>query len=391
MVEGTASTNSAYYFQRQGNALFASITPKMDRFINAGYLGYILNSKVVDLIMEGGKVVGVKIEDGRQYRAGAVIMATGGYSVNKNILSIPEAAGGPGISYWTISSSMTDIGNMTEVLMKPPYNANTYRLDQVRFDGGVLPMVAAGAPYRLKIAVPYGHGNTANAYKRVFLNKNGQRFINESLGADSSGTHSPTDFLRWDGFRKAPDQLVWVLGSGPKPSLTDGELGPGEPSTPLSPSGNRPWWQAQVDAGNYIWESNSALGLEAQIKDLATRAGLDANTVWNTINQYNGYCDAGADPDWSRPVAGLQKMDTGPFWMVKTSGHIKGTLGGIDLTVNAEVPNGSGPIPGLYAAGEIGGNVAYTGTIWLVGFNLSLEASFGEIAATNALNWSRSH
>ncbi|MDR1211469.1 MAG: FAD-dependent oxidoreductase, partial [Spirochaetaceae bacterium] len=390
-TEGDANTNTAGYFMRQGNALFADITPRMNRYINAGSLGYILNNKVVDLIMEGGRVVGVRIEGGRTYRAGAVIMATGGYSCNGNILSIPDPDG-PGINYWTISSSTTDIGNMTEVLMKPPYNATTYRLDQVRFDGGVLPMVPPGDPYRLKIAVPYGHGNASGTpYKRIFLNKNGERFINESLGADSGGTHSPTDFLRWDGFRKAPDQLVWVLGSGAKPSLTDGELGPSEPSA-LNGNGNRAWWQAQVDAGNYIWESDNGLGsTELEIKDLATRAGLNPVTVWNTLVAYNGYCDDGDDPDWERPVAGLLKMDAGPFWMVKTSGHIKGTLGGLDLTAKAEVPNASGPIPGLYAAGEIGGNVAYTGTIWLVGFNLSAEASFGEIAAGEALTWSRNH
>jgi fumarate reductase flavoprotein subunit len=147
-----------------------------------------------------------------------------------------------------------------------------------------------------------------------------------------------------------------------------------------------------VDAGNYIWESDSSLALEQQIKDLATRAGLDPAAVWATVSEYNGYCESGEDPDWGRPVAGLLKMDSGPFWMVKTSGHIKGTLGGIDLTPKAEVPTTSGqPIPGLYAAGEIGGNIAYTGTIWLVGFNLSAEASFGEIAATEALAWSRAH
>jgi hypothetical protein len=264
-IEGDANSNTAGYFMRQGNYLFADITARMNRFINAGYMGYILNSKVVDL-------------------------------------------------------------------------------------------------------------------------------INESLGADSTLTHSPTDFQRWDGFRKAPDQLVWVLGSGDKPRLQDGELGPSEDTT-TNGAGNRPWWQEQVDAGNYIWESNSSLGtLELQIRDLATRAGLNPDAVWATVSEYNGYCENGEDPDWGRPVAGLLKMDTGPFRMVKTSGHIKGTPGGIDLTQKAEVPTTSGqPIPGLYAAGEIGGNIAYTGTIWLVGFNLSAEASFGEIAATEALAWSRAH
>lgn len=383
-------------YTRQGQLLFDELQTGINKFVISGNFGYILNSKVVDLIMDGNNVAGVKLEDGREIRAKAVILATGGYSCNEDILSIPEPKG-PGIKYWTISSSQTDIGNMTKVMMDPPYNAKTYRLDLTRWDGGVIPMVPKGYPYRLKFsgaqtvwAVGNASGSTA---RRLFFNKDGNRYTDETIGAGSTA-HSATDFERWNAGRQAPDQLSWVLGVGARIQLQDGELGPTEP-TATNELGRRAWWDDLVEKGVYLWEFDPDLPtLEAQVRDLATRGGINPDNVWNAVKTYN---EDLTDPAFGN-VCGLPMDPTSPtaaanqiMWLVKTSGHIKGTLGGLDLSPKAEVENANGPIGGLYAAGEIGGNIAYTSFLWLVGYNTSVEASFGEISARNALAWAKSH
>jgi len=105
------------------------------------------------------------------------------------------------------------------------------------------------------------------------------------------------------------------------------------------------------------------------IAGLATLAGISAQGLESTVAAYNAACTG--DParfDASRAdglaAVGLEPpksnwaraLDRAPYLAWPLAGAIAYTFGGIATNPSAEVLNENGPIPGLYAAGEITGH-----------------------------------
>ena len=111
---------------------------------------------------------------------------------------------------------------------------------------------------------------------------------------------------------------------------------------------------------------------------------MPAANLRYSMNRYNQFCENGVDEDYGKSADYLVKMEEGPWYAVKATMTYFGTVGGLVTNENAEVltPEGTA-IPGLYAAGEAsnGGffNMSYSG-----GFALSIDATMGRIAGTNA-------
>ena len=75
-------------------------------------------------------------------------------------------------------------------------------------------------------------------------------------------------------------------------------------------------------------------------------------------------------------------MRRAPFWAQKIELHIHVTLGGVRINSKAQVLDKNGvPISGLYAAGEIVGNLH--GAVRLGGNGVSSAVVFGRIAGEN--------
>ena len=84
--------------------------------------------------------------------------------------------------------------------------------------------------------------------------------------------------------------------------------------------------------------------------------GIDAAALAKTIEQWNGYVDAGADPDFNYRGA-MHKIDTPPYYIMTYKPAVHYTMGGLRINPNAEVLDTAGaPIPGLFAAGEVAGH-----------------------------------
>lgn len=120
------------------------------------------------------------------------------------------------------------------------------------------------------------------------------------------------------------------------------------------------------------------------LDELANMIRMPAANLRYSMNRYNQFCENGVDEDYGKSADYLIKMEEGPWYAVKATMTYFGTVGGLVTNENAEVlaPEGTA-IPGLYAAGEAsnGGffNMSYSG-----GFALSIDATMGRIAGTNA-------
>lgn len=116
------------------------------------------------------------------------------------------------------------------------------------------------------------------------------------------------------------------------------------------------------------------------IEELAAQLGINAETLKQTIDTYNGYCAQGEDADFGKPARAtgrvsdpakehdydpdtieqeftlLNPLETGPFYAVKMtadSAALTGTQGGVKVDVDTRVIGVDGKaIPNLYAAGE---------------------------------------
>ena len=162
----------------------------------------------------------------------------------------------------------------------------------------------------------------------------------------------------------------------------------------VNPDGEDYYWailnEEQAQSTGYIQyiDEIMANGGDAykadSLDELANMIRMPAANLRYSMNRYNQFCENGVDEDYGKSADYLVKMEEGPWYAVKATMTYFGTVGGLVTNENAEVltPEGTA-IPGLYAAGEAsnGGffNMSYSG-----GFALSIDATMGRIAGTNA-------
>ena len=118
------------------------------------------------------------------------------------------------------------------------------------------------------------------------------------------------------------------------------------------------------------------------IGELADKISLNRTVLENTIAQYNEACKAGTDNEYGRPREFLVPIDTSPYYAIKLWPGLFNTQGGPRRDKESRVLNAYGqPIPGLYAAGELG---SIWGNLYIGGSNIAESMAFGRIAGRNA-------
>lgn len=144
--------------------------------------------------------------------------------------------------------------------------------------------------------------------------------------------------------------------------------------------------------GIYTWsEDNSAeiargwIASGSTIAEAAAAAGVsDPAAAEAEVAAYNAICRTGSSDPFGRPVDTMVSLDEGPFYCVRLYPGGSNTTGGPRRNARAQILDTRGdPIPGLYAAGELGQG---TGMLYPAdGSNLSEGFCFGQIAAESAL------
>ena len=95
------------------------------------------------------------------------------------------------------------------------------------------------------------------------------------------------------------------------------------------------------------------------LEEAAAAAGIDADALKATVERYNGFVAAGADEDFGRAEAYLtMPIGDGPYYIIEQKPRFATTMGGLVVNTSMQVLSTSGsPIAGLYAAGENCGQV----------------------------------
>jgi succinate dehydrogenase/fumarate reductase flavoprotein subunit len=301
----------------------------------------VYDTKAKQLIMnEYGAVVGIRAEDAaglKDYLADAVIIATGGYGGNREMLETfvdPNAdemmvrgvktATGDGLNMAREAGAMwVNMGGMSSVHVAAVSPKNT----------------AAGNPF---MAIAYTLG----------INKEGKRYVDESLGYVANGKAS----------MKQPGQTVAMI--------FDEEI----KKQPGVAASVKQFEGLGIDlvAADTIWE-------------LAAKIGVPAAALEKTIADFNaaviGEKALGAQPPKNAFAYKIEKAKFYAFYPL--SPGITLTFGGIRINEKAQAQEADGKvIPGLYAAGECAGGLYYED--YIGGASLANCLVMGRIAGQQA-------
>jgi flavocytochrome c len=298
-------------------------------------------TKAKQLILgESGAVIGVRASDAaglKDYLADAVVIATGGYGGNREMLETfvdPNAdemmlrgaktATGDGLHMAREAGAMwVNMGGMASVHVAAVSPKNT----------------AAGNPF---MAVAYTLG----------INKDGKRYVDESLGYVANGKAA----------MKQPGQTVALV--------FDEEIK------------KKPGVAASI-------KQFEGLGIDIvqadTIGELAAKIGVPAASLEKTIADFNAAVKDEKAPDAQPAKAAFAYKVSAPkfYAFYPLSPGITLTFGGIRINEKAQALEADGKaIPGLYAAGECAGGLYYED--YIGGASLANCLVMGRIAGQQA-------
>ena len=136
-----------------------------------------------------------------------------------------------------------------------------------------------------------------------------------------------------------------------------------------------------------ITEANLKAGTVKKFDSLEALAegyGIPFKEFKEEVDRYNSFVKEGKDGDFGRYIhPGTTPMEKPPFYAVRLWPKVHHTMGGLQINSKAQVMDlGGGPIPGLYAAGEVAGGVH--GAVRLGSCATADCLIFGRIAGVNA-------
>jgi len=302
------------------------------------------NAKIESLVVENGKVTGVK---GTRSNGAAVlatgksiIMATGGYAHNAQLAmqydkrvttDMPSSnvcsSTGDGIGLGQAVGA--DLANMELVQIHPlgdPQN------------GGVATFV----------------GNWLGVEDYMMVNDNAVRFINEDGRRDEIA----------NAILAQPNKEMWLMVDST--NVTSDRLDQ----------------IAELVATGHSYQSDD-------IKRLASQIGIPGDALASTIERYNGFVKAKSDTDFGKKLLGSDgddsyELQTNPYYASKRICTIHYTMGGLKIDTDAQVLDTTGnKIGNFFACGECTGGIQ--GSNRLGGNSFTDLVVFGRIAGTNAV------
>lgn len=299
-----------------------------------------------ELIMEGGRCVGVEVEaDGtlRTLRARAVVIADGGFQANLDLVRRFVCARPERLLQRNAQTGRGDGLRMAEA-------AGALLLGTDRFYGHVQHRRAmtdqALWPYPIMDSL---------ATAGMVIDGSGRRFCDEGLG----GVYVTNAIAKLDDPLSAVivfDAATWE--------------GPG-----------RDWL---LPANPYLLSAGGELITAPTLEALACRLGLAPDVLADTVARYNALVD-GAAPDGQPPrttsVYRAWPVRQGPFHAVEVCAGITYTMGGIATDGHGRVRHrDGGTIDGLYAVGACTGGLEGGGPAAGYSGGLSKSSVFGMLA-----------
>ncbi len=278
---------------------------------------------------ESGKVVGVEALNAagetETFTAGmGVIMATGGYSANGDMVQENNTSGKWGDLSGLPTTNRSTCSQGDGIAMATEIGAGVRDLDklQLLYLGNMVDGGLSKYPARC---------NTATT-ETIFVNKEGKRFVREDGRRDEICA----------AVLAQTDQCYYIIESADGPTYEDI---------------NDPEWRSADGFTREYLEENGYIWVADTISELAEKIGVPAEELQNSVDSYNACYDADEDTEFGR-TAFAARLDHAPFYATIRQASIHYTMGGLTIDTDGHVLDENGNvISGLYACGEVIGGL----------------------------------
>lgn len=292
--------------------------------------------KADSLIVEDGKVTGVAATDAfgsvYEYRAASgVILATGGYSNNKEL----RQQSNPALTPEMVSTNQPGATG-DGIVMATAIGAGTTGMDYVQ----VYPLATPGT------GALQGRARKMSGLDDVIdVNKEGLRFVNEDARRD--------DFVA--AIKQQTDGIVYDIND----------------STIVEETNSFAENVETLVALGRIYKADT-------LTELAAQLGMPEGNLEKTVAEYNEMVANKEDPVFGRKLFD-RAIEVGPFYATPRAPSIHHTMGGLTINTDAQVLDTDGNvIAGLFAAGEVTGGIHGSNRL---GGNATADVlTFGRIA-----------
>lgn len=321
------------------------------RAAKAAGVEFLYDCELRQLALDAGRVTGVEIGAAPSVlHADAVVLASGGFEGNPDMLRQHFGAGAESLRPISPGTAFNDGGGIRAALAAGALRSGDW-------NGMHIEPVDARSQGSAPVVLVYPYG--------IVVDRHGRRFFDEGAGL----VHET-----WESFAR---DLHFSLPGRTAYAILDAAL---------------------LDIPEYGRAIRSELPpLRADsIPELAAQLEIPAAALAETVCDYNAACMGDVSrfdatrkdglasapvlsppkSNWARPLV------RAPFLAWPLEGAIAYTFGGIETDTEARVIGASGPIPGLYAAGEITGHFHGTAPNAVA---MLRALVFGRIAGRNAV------
>jgi len=305
--------------------------------VNQREIEVLLETSVAEILVENGAVSGVKVvdeyNDSRILNAKSVIVATGGFSANREMVVKyrPELDGfvttnhkgatGSGIAL--LQQIGADTVDMGEIQIHPTGEQTTSYLGSEAIRGG-------GA---------------------ILVSQAGQRFYNEMETRDKVSAE----------IIALPEKSAWII------------------------------FDDQVRAANKAADEYIAKGFVISAPtphELAVKLNMDQEALQTTLGRYNEFVAQQKDEDFGRTTALRHPLNKGPYYAIRIAPGVHHTMGGVTINTDTAVLDAQKQvIHGAWAAGEVVGGIH--GANRIGGNAVADIIIFGILAGRNAANYAK--
>ena len=318
-----------------------ALVDALQKFVDNGQLQIVTGVNVTGLIQEDDKTIsGVTYDlngENKSYPAKAVVLATGGYGYNEDLV---ERAG---LKNYTTSAPTFQTGD--GYIWAEEAGASLKNMDFITTYAAGIKTAETGLTQTYAIRVKE-FGDI------IFVNSDGERFIDE-FGPGDGSTYDAITY-QW---KQQKDNYVYI-------AVSQSQIDAMKAREQSLLSADDDW--AKFDK---LVADGEAIFVGSTPEEAAEKAGINVENFANTIEKYNGYVDAGLDEDFGRTNITTIKSNSGEMvdlgrdtftklegdiYLIRTTPYIMICAGGIDVNTKGQaLDENREPIPGLYAAGEI--------------------------------------
>jgi succinate dehydrogenase/fumarate reductase flavoprotein subunit len=336
------------------------VEPIYRECLRSGKVSFHWNTRITELLQESGRingVAGVNERTGTPFRmsAKAIVLATGGFQGNLELVKENWPRDLPVPTKILIGAGTNALGSGLDLARRA--GAAIERLDhQWNYPGGVPDVRYPASDRGLNMLNPVA----------VWINGNGERFVDESSGAS----------VLLKRMLQQPGGRAWLVfdAEGRKPMFISGTD-----------------WADPKRVDELILNNPQLVHKAGSLEQLAQLAGWPVAGFLATIGRFNRSLAEGTDasfgwfnpgnPPSARPGRpAIPPVAVAPFYAVPVFPMTRKSMGGIAVDLECRVLNSRRePIANLYAAGEVTGFNGLNGKAGLEGTFLGPSILQGRI------------